>query len=227
MMESGDISRRIGLPLLAIASGSSDVIAFLLLGHVFASAMTGNTALLGIALSDGNLVAVTQPFSALFGFAVGVGLATVIRNPESASPRQTPLARYLLVLEAACLALFAIIWELGPHSAGESTHYLMILLCSVAMGIQGVVAKETDAPGVNAIVFTTTLVTIVSSAVGILSNRIDDPAVRSATILQISAFAAYGAGAMLAGLLYWAEFALLVWLPLTAIVVVLATQKKQ
>jgi uncharacterized membrane protein YoaK (UPF0700 family) len=226
-MKSGDISSRIGLALLAITSGSSDVIAFLLLGHVFASAMTGNTALLGIALSDGNLVAVTQPFSALFGFAAGVVLATVVCNSESAPPRRKPILRSLLVLEAACLSLFAITWELGPHLAGEPTHYLMILLCSVAMGTQGVVAKELDTPGVNAIVFTTTLVTIVSSAVGILSKRIDDSAVRSATIFQTSAFAAYGAGAMLAGLLYWAEFALLAWLPLTAIVVVLATQKNQ
>jgi len=226
-MKSGDPSNSTSLTLLAIASGSSDVIAFLLLGHVFASAMTGNTALLGIALSDGNLIAVTQPFSALFGFAAGVGLATVICNAESASPRQKSILRNLLVLEAACLALFAIIWELGHHSAGDPTHYVLILLCSLAMGIQGVAARRFDAPGVNAIVFTTTLVTVISSAVGILSKRVDDPTVRSATMLQISAFAAYGAGALLAGLLYRAEFALLAWLPLTAILVVLAIRKKQ
>ena len=201
-MKTRETSNRTGLMLLAIASGNSDVIAFLLLGHVFASAMTGNTALLGIALSDGNWIAVTQPLSALLGFAAGVGVATLVANPKAAPARQKRMVRDLLVLEIACLALFAIIWQTGHPKTGETIHYVLILLCSFAMGLQGVVAKRIDAPGVNTIVFTTTLVTIISSAVGILSGRVDDPAVRSATMLQVSAFAAYGGGAMLARTLH-------------------------
>lgn len=218
-MTSNDTRNRSSLTLMAITSGSSDVIAFLLLGHVFASAMTGNTALLGIALSDGNLVAASQPISALLGFAAGVAFATLLDSPEK--PNFDP--RKLLVLEIICLVLFALLWGIGSHAAGDPAQYVLILLCSIAMGIQGVVARRLNAPGVNTIVFTTTLVTIISSGVGILSGRVDDPAVRRATALQVSAFAAYGAGAVLAGLLHWADFPFLVWLPAAAAIVVLAT----
>lgn len=221
-MTSVDMQNRSSLTLMAITSGSSDVIAFLLLGHVFASAMTGNTALLGIALSDGNLIAASQPVSALLGFAAGVALATLLDAPDK--PGFDP--RKLLVLEITCLVLFALLWGIGSHSAGDPAQYVLILLCSVAMGIQGVVARRLNAPGVNTIVFTTTLVTIISSAVGILSGRVDDPAVRRATAFQVSAFVAYGSGAVLAGLLHWVDFPYLAWLPAAAAVAVLATVKR-
>jgi uncharacterized membrane protein YoaK (UPF0700 family) len=41
-------STDLGLALLGLASGSTDVMAFLMLGNIFTSAMTGNTALLVI-----------------------------------------------------------------------------------------------------------------------------------------------------------------------------------
>lgn len=207
---------------MAITSGSSDVIAFLLLGHVFASAMTGNTALLGIALSDGSLVAASQPVCALLGFATGVAAATLLEGPEEKSFN----ARKFVGLEIACLVLFALLWGVGSHQAGDPAQYVLILLCSVAMGIQGVVARRLKAPGVNTIVFTTTLVTIISSLVGMLSGRVSDPSVRRDTALQITAFAAYGAGAVLAGLLHWADFPYMAWLPATAAIVVLATIRR-
>ena len=101
-------SNNLGMTFLAISSGSSDVVAFLVLGHVFASATTGNTALLGIALSDGNLIAASQPASALLGFVAGAAFASVIYNPAASSARQTTIVRTLLLVEACCLAVFAI-----------------------------------------------------------------------------------------------------------------------
>ncbi len=206
---------------LAIASGSSDVIAFLLLGHVFASAMTGNTALLGIALASGNLLSVTQPLCALLGFAAGVALATLIYNRYLAQDPKERVAQILLALEILFLALFALILEFGLSSAGQTIRYVLILLGSMAMGIQGVAARQLNAPGVNTIVFTTTLVTIVSTTVGLLSGRVKDSQERSNTLFQISALSAYGGGAMLAGFLYWTEFSFLPWLPAAAVLVVM------
>jgi Protein of unknown function (DUF1275) len=46
-------SEDVGLALLGFASGSMDALAFFNLGEVFPSAMTGNTALLGLALGQG------------------------------------------------------------------------------------------------------------------------------------------------------------------------------
>ena len=216
-----------GMAFLAISSGSSDVIAFLVLGHVFASAMTGNTALLGIALSDGNLIAASQPASALLGFVAGAAFASVIHNPVAPSARQTTIVRTLLLFEACCLVAFALVWEAAGHPVGGAVHYVLILLCSFGMGIQGIAAKRINAPGVNTIVFTSTLVAIVLSVTEILLGRVDNSVIRSATKRQIAVFGAYGAGALLAGLLYWIDFLFLVWLPAAAIAVALGSYEIQ
>ena len=55
-------SSDVGLALLGFASGSMDALAFFNLGEVFPSAMTGNTALLGLALGQGHVIAASRPF---------------------------------------------------------------------------------------------------------------------------------------------------------------------
>jgi uncharacterized membrane protein YoaK (UPF0700 family) len=74
----------VALAALTLGSGVTDVAAFLTLGDVFTSAMTGNTALLGIALSQGRILSATHSFSALLGFAVGasLGAATGLQSPR-------------------------------------------------------------------------------------------------------------------------------------------------
>ena len=66
-VDSGDV----GLALLGFASGSMDALAFFNLGEVFPSAMTGNTALLGLALGQGHVIAASRPFVAFAGFLAG------------------------------------------------------------------------------------------------------------------------------------------------------------
>ena len=210
----------LGTAFLAIASGSSDVIAFLVLGHVFASAMTGNTALLGIALSQGDWLAASQPFTALIGFVIGAAVASMIYNPNVASKapttRQSTILRVLLLLEIACLAGFAILWQNTSQPPEGAVLYCLILLCSLGMGIQGIAAKRINVPGINTIVFTSTVVSIVFSVTEILLGRKDDQAFRGATMRQIMIFGAYGLGAILAGLLDWSNFTLLTFMPVTA-----------
>src|SRR5215475_13863369 len=60
------------LTALAMASGVTDVASFVTLGNVFTSAMTGNAALLGIALSQGRTLLALHSFAALVGFTAGV-----------------------------------------------------------------------------------------------------------------------------------------------------------
>jgi len=52
----------LGLALLALASGGTDVMAFLTLGNIFTSAMTGNMALLAIAVGQGRLISALRRF---------------------------------------------------------------------------------------------------------------------------------------------------------------------
>ncbi|MEM7445647.1 MAG: YoaK family protein [Pseudomonadota bacterium] len=214
-------ANNLGTGFLAIASGGADVIAFLTLGHVFASAMTGNTALLGIALSQGDLSAASLPVSALLGFALGALAASVAYDPNASPTRKQLVLRSLIGLEIACLAGFALLWQIVGHPPQGPALYGLILLCSFAMGVQGIAAKIINAPGVNTIVFTSTLVAIVFSLTELALGRRDTPAIRAATKRQIYVFAAYATGAVFAGLLDWAAFGLLAWVPMTAAILAL------
>lgn len=213
------ISTKLGTCFLAAASGSLDVIAFLTLGQVFASAQTGNTALLGISISDGDWSAVAQPAIALLGFAIGAAAASLATEPNATLARQSQIIRRLILFEVACLAIFATIWQLTGDAKPTATHSWLILLCSFSMGLQGVAAKIVHAPGVNTIVFTITVVEIMSSITNIVLGRHDNPQLRSETIHQISGFSAYASGALIAGLLAWSKFPLLAWLPVVAVLI--------
>jgi uncharacterized membrane protein YoaK (UPF0700 family) len=211
-------SRHLGAAFLAIASGGSDVIAFLLLGQVFASAMTGNTALLGIAISEGDLLAASKPFAPLLGFVVGAAFASAIYSPDVPAARQPVILRTLLLFEIACLGAFAIVWQLADDPTQGVILYVLILLCSIGMGIQGIAAKSVNVPGISTIVFTSTLAGIVQSVTDILLRRKDTLEFRSATKVQIAIFGTYAAGAVLAGVLEWNGFAWLAFMPVAAVI---------
>lgn len=212
----------IGMGFLAIAAGSSDVIAFLTLGHVFASAMTGNTALLGIAIGGGAFVEAVKPLLALAGFVAGAVLASAVYRPGDSTARQRTALRILLFLEIVCFAAFAILWLGAERPPAGSALFALILLGSVGMGIQGIAAKIIKAPGINTIVFTSTVVSIVHAVTEILLGRVRDPGVKRATGRQIAVFGAYALGVLMAGILEWADMALLVFMPVAAVVAALA-----
>jgi hypothetical protein len=103
-------SSDVGLALLGFASGSMDALAFFNLGEVFPSAMTGNTALLGLALGQGHVIAASRPFIAFVGFLTGAAAASVSVDlwlDKLPAPRAVC---WLLALEACFLAAFALAW---------------------------------------------------------------------------------------------------------------------
>lgn len=179
------------LGLLSLASGGVDALSFLALG-VFTSAMTGNAALLGIALGQARLADASRSVLAFAGFAVGVAAA-------SAAQKWRP--RSILLVETALLGGFAGLWPLlvtslhSPTALSPNSLPGLTVLAGVAMGMQSAVARRLDAPGVNTVVFTTTLTEIVAAltgaAVGHASRRIE-----AKTWRQIGAFLLYLAGAV-------------------------------
>src|ERR1700691_5565201 len=66
------------LLLLTFASATTDIFAFIGLGRVFTSAMTGNAALLGVSLGQGRIAAASRAIAALLGFLVGAAGATLL-----------------------------------------------------------------------------------------------------------------------------------------------------
>lgn len=73
--------RDLALVGLTFASGAADAIAFLGLGKVFSSFMTGNLVFLDLRIAGSGNPDVPRVLSALVTFAVGVFLAVRIVKP--------------------------------------------------------------------------------------------------------------------------------------------------
>jgi uncharacterized membrane protein YoaK (UPF0700 family) len=205
----------VGLALLGFASGSMDALAFFNLGEVFPSAMTGNTALLGLALGQGHVIAASRPFVAFAGFLAGATAAAVsveLWLRELPAPRAVC---WLLALEACLLGAFALAWQFIDEPIAGVELYGLIVVASSGMGIQSVAARLVGRSGITTVVFTSTLTSIVTSATEAM--LLPPRRLPFATKRQIGMFLIYGVGAAICGLLtsHGASIALL---PFVAVV---------
>ena len=159
--EAGDF----GLALLSFASGSMDALAFFNLGQVFPSAMTGNTALLGLSLGQGHLIEASRPFIAFAGFLAGAAVASASVELWLHKLSISRAVCRLLALEACLLAAFALAWWfIDRPDRGRLVSMGSIVAVSSAMGIQSVAARLVGRSGITTVVFTSTLTAIVTSA---------------------------------------------------------------
>ena len=209
--------RDLTLGLLTFASSATDVIAFLKLQEVFTSAMTGNTALLGLAIGRGHMFAAIHSLIALGGYIGGVALGALVH----ARDKQRELMLILLA-EAAFLGLFFVLWsQIGFPTEGI---WLAILIaCSaIGMGLQSVAARKINLDGIPTVVFTSTLTSIVMTLMH-ASVRGGNISIFNAK-RQSLAFAIYASGAALTAALLWQGFNAATSIPLLAIFGALATQ---
>ncbi len=205
------------LALLAFASASTDVLSFLALNEVFTSAMTGTTALLGMALGQGRALAAARALLALLGFVLGVVAGTLARGPDD-HPRALAA---VLGVEALCLGLFAVLWYALDRPAGNAIVYLLIFLSALGMGVQIIAARQVNLPGIPTIVFTSTLASIVMMATDAAARRRPLPVDARH---QGAVFVTYLAAAVFAGWLASRNPGVLVLLPLGAVLAALALQ---
>jgi uncharacterized membrane protein YoaK (UPF0700 family) len=206
----------VDLACLSLVSGCVDVLSFVELRDLFASAMTGNTALLALATSRGDWLAASRSLSALLAFGLGVALATVMNTPCHRSARGA--TRRLLVLELVFLVGCAVVWSASSHPVEGSTLYAVIVLLALSMGIQAVAARSISSLGINTVVFTSALIRVVVSAAGALRGR-GTPASLSSIWPDLGTFIAYVCGAGAAGMLISNHLGALIWFP-TAVVLV-------
>jgi uncharacterized membrane protein YoaK (UPF0700 family) len=192
--------RSFALALLSFAAGSMDSIAFLTLGDVFTSAMSGNTILLGIALGQGRMSAASHSVAAFVGYGTGVAVAALpLRTPTRGVERA-------LVLEILFLAAFAALWIACGGPVRPAAVYGLIIVSAIAMGLQGAVGRAIRIPGIPTIVITSTLTAIL----GTLAERVlagDKPVLMALTQQQIGTFLVYLVSAVITG------FAVSRWLP--------------
>ena len=188
-----------GLALLSFASGSMDALAFFNLGQVFPSAMTGNTALLGLALGQGHLTEASRPFIAFVGFLTGAAVASASVELWLCKLSKPRAVGRLLALEACLLAAFALAWRFIDWPVAGAALYGLIVAASLGMGIQSVAARLVGRDGIMTIVFTSTLTSIVTTATQAMLRP--PHSLPLAARRQIGMFLIYGVGAGICGLL--------------------------
>jgi uncharacterized membrane protein YoaK (UPF0700 family) len=196
------------LLLTAIAAGAVDVISFATLGGVFASAMTGNFALLAYYLAQGDSVGAIGSVVALTGFVVGCWAGVLQRRGRA--PRQA--LTLLMTSETGLLLFFGCYAWLMPHGAHAASDHLQIVLLAVAMGFQAVIGQTIS---LTTIVFTTTLTKLVGAIADSIANGdmlgLKDIKIQSAVVVS------YLFGALLAGALIVHKITAVVMLPVVAV----------
>ena len=206
------LARDVLLALLALAAGCVDATSFLGLGQVMPAAMTGNTVLLGLALGKADLGAALRATVALGGFMAGalLGAAIVDRGPGGGI--WTPPVTAALALELVVLVALALAWHgLGDGAAWSFDYrHPLIAAAGLAMGIQSTAAQRVGVPGVTTTYVSGTLTSLAAGLVNRLRQsraaaRGDEDHATRTPWLPASVWLAYGAGAMLAGVvhLWW------------------------
>ena len=180
------------LLLTAFAAGAVDVIGFATLGGVFASAMTGNFALLAYYVAQSDSGSAIGSVVALCGFAVGCAMGVLQRRGRA----QDQALNRLLASEMLLLFFFALYALWTPHTPHAPSDHLQIVLLAVAMGLQAVIGQTI---GLTTIVFTTTLTKLVGTIADSIANR-DVSGLKDVKI-QSAVMVSYLFGALLSGAL--------------------------
>jgi uncharacterized membrane protein YoaK (UPF0700 family) len=205
------------LLLTAFAAGAVDVVSFATLGGVFASAMTGNFALLAYYVAQSDSQAAMGSVVALIGFVLGCALGVFERRSRA----QGQALSLLLTTEAGLLLFFALYAVWTPHAAHAPSDHLQILLLAVAMGVQSVIGQTISA---TTIVFTTTLTKMVGTIADSIVNGdtlgLTDVKIQSAVVVT------YLFGALLSGALIVHKADGVVVLPFIAVALAFAVHRR-
>ena len=194
----------------AFAAGAVDIIGFANLGGVFASAMTGNFALLAYHVAQGNTHSAIGSVIALIGFVAGCVIGFSLRRGRP----ERPTVNLLLGTETALLLLFAMHALWGAQSAFVSGIHLQVAVLAVAMGLQAVVGQMISH---STIVFTTTLTRLVGGITDAIAAA-DSTALRDVRV-QMTLVASYLLGALLAGVLTVHKTGAVAFLPLAGVAI--------
>jgi uncharacterized membrane protein YoaK (UPF0700 family) len=189
------------LAALSFASGCTDILSYRQLGQVFTSAMTGNIALLGLDLGQGNLPATSRNMAAFAGFLTGLLLGAALLRGQRGTPGWSRAMTRALLAEEVLLAAFAALWYEGRGPSSDGLLYGLIALSAIAMGVQSIVAHRAGVTGITTTYFTGTLTQIVVGATGGNTARLPEGRPPPRIRWPVFSFLAYVTGAVLASFL--------------------------
>jgi uncharacterized membrane protein YoaK (UPF0700 family) len=176
---------------LTFGSGAADVASFTRLGDVFASVMTGNIVLWGLAAARGSATLASHTAVSIGGYIVGVACATWIAHavttaaPAVKGPGSAPGSAagsapasaaasgddaalpghvlWVLVAELTLLAGFTAGWEVSGASPAGWVQFCLLATLTAAMGMQSSAVSKMGLSEVSTTYLTGTLTGLVSS----------------------------------------------------------------
>ncbi|MBC7273240.1 MAG: DUF1275 domain-containing protein, partial [Streptomyces sp.] len=141
--------------LLTVVTGLVDAVSYLALGHVFVANMTGNVVFLCFALAGADELSAAASAVALVTFLAGARAGGTLgaRFPGHRGRLLRAAATVQTVLVAGSVAVAAG----ADGRVSTDVRYALIVLLSLAMGVQNAVARRLAVPDLTTTVLTLTL----------------------------------------------------------------------
>ena len=140
---------RVLLFALAAVSGWLDGVAFIVLGNVFVSVVTGNFVILGLAVSEQNWALLGRVLVVVATNAAGVVAGAVIVRARGVEAWHSG-PRPVLGAELVVLVGVAVAWTVAGEPSGDTAHVLAYLApITFAMGMQAALVSHIDVPAVQ------------------------------------------------------------------------------
>jgi uncharacterized membrane protein YoaK (UPF0700 family) len=187
--------------LLTITTGAVDAASFLALGSVFASVITGNLVLLGVAAGAARPELAVHSGVALAGYVAGVAIgAPIAVHADDHGRTWPPRVTVTLVVELGVLSVFSVAWELAGAAPRGGAQFALVAVLAAAMGLQAAAVRRLGQ--MSSTYLTSTLTGLVA---GLVTGSKPDGMARSLGVL-----AAIVAGAAVASVIVKT---VPVWLP--------------
>jgi uncharacterized membrane protein YoaK (UPF0700 family) len=157
---------------LTFGSGATDVACFTRLGGVFASVMTGNIVLGGLAVARGSVSLASHTAVSLAGYIAGVigatriayGLRSASRSKSGEQGGVWPgHVTWALRAELVLLAGFTVGWEVSGARPVGWAQFCLLATAAAAMGVQAGAARDMGLMEVTTTYLTGTLTGLVAS----------------------------------------------------------------
>ncbi len=158
---------------LAAATGSLDAIAFLGLGGVFVSVITGNVVLFGIGIGRLEPTFVLRAGVATIAYGAGVALGVLVAGRVSdAQPLWPRRASAALLAEILLLVGFCTGWELAGAQRTTIQDVVLLAAAAAAMGIQSAAVVRLDVPGFSSTYLTSTYIGAITGLVAATRDHV-------------------------------------------------------
>jgi uncharacterized membrane protein YoaK (UPF0700 family) len=198
------VERDLRLVILAATAGSADGWSFVGLGHAFVANMTGNTVLLGLAVSRsyGELL---PPLISLGCYVAGAALGSLLTGSVRPDTVWSRAISRTLLLEALLLLAAQGGWAaIHLHASHAPSLDFLLAIVALAIGMQSGAMVQLKIPGIVTTYITGTWTTLLSGLVHLARHKAPTAPQQHLTfedrlVTQAAVLSAYFLSAVLTG----------------------------